>query len=218
MNLTRRDLLGVTTGFGLAAFAGGAILLGRGGTTETGTAEMTIEDILHDPDNPVLGNPNGELTIVEYFDYQCPYCRKLAPELRAVVKEDGKVRLVSKDWAILGPVSVYAAGLVLATRYQNKFIEAQDALISLNTKLTEQVARDTLAKAGINVDRTLADLQTNRDAIVAKLKQIDKQATAFGFRGTPSFIVGKFRIPGPISKEHFKLAIADARKVAAEKK
>ena len=132
------------------------------------------------------------------------------------MKEDGKVRLVSKDWPILGPVSVYAARLALATKYQNKFIEAHDALISLDTKLTEAVARDRLAKAGIDVDRAVADLQTNQDAIVAKLKQIDEQATAFGFNGTPSFIVGKFRIPGPITKEQFGLAIADARKAAAE--
>lgn len=211
---TRRAALGLV---------GGAMLLGvnRGALAATGTDQN--EDVLNealvlrDPDIPSSGNRNGDVTIVEYFDYQCPYCRKLAPDLRAVVKEDGNIRLVSKDWAILGPVSVYAAGLVLATRYQNKFLEAQDALISLNTKLTEQVARDTLAKAGIDVDRALADLQTNRTAVVDKLKQIDKQATAFGFNGTPSFIVGKFRIPGPISKEHFKLAIADARKAAAKK-
>jgi len=107
---------------------------------------------------------------------------------------------------------------VLATRYQNRFIAAQEAMIGLKTKLTESVARDELAKAGVDVDRALADLQTNRDAIAGKLKQIDRQATAFGFRGTPSFIVGKFRIPGPISKEHFKLAVADARKAATDKR
>ncbi|UGV25166.1 DsbA family protein [Rhodopseudomonas boonkerdii] len=206
------------------ALVGGAMLLGvdRRAMAAPGTDEddeiLKESLVLRDPDIPASGNPKGDITIVEYFDYQCPYCRKLAPDLRAVVKEDGNVRLVSKDWAILGPVSVYAAGLVLATRYQNRFIEAQDALISLNTKLTEQIARDTLAKTGIDVERALADLQTNRAAIAAKLKQIDKQATAFGFRGTPSFIVGKFRIPGPISKEHFKLAIADARKAVAERK
>lgn len=213
---TRRAALGL---------AGGALLLGLGASARAATGTDDDDDavlnealVLRDPEIPASGNPKGDITIVEYYDYQCPYCRKLAPDLRAVVKEDGNVRLVSKDWAILGPVSVYAAGLVLATRYQNKFLQAQEAMISLNTKLTEQLARDTLAKAGIDVDRTLKDLVTNRDAVVAKLKQIDKQATAFGFNGTPSFIVGKFRIPGPISKEHFKLAIADARKAAADKK
>ncbi len=212
---TRRAALGL---FGSAMLLGasGRAMAAAGADEDDEVLKESL--VLRDPELPASGNPKGDVTIIEYFDYQCPYCRKLAPDLRAVVKEDGNIRLVSKDWAILGPVSVYAAGLVLATRYQNKFIEAQEAMISLNTKLTEQVARDTLAKAGIDVDRALADLATNKDVIAAKLKQIDKQATAFGFRGTPSFIVGKFRIPGPISKEHFKLAIADARKAAAEKK
>jgi protein-disulfide isomerase len=212
---TRRAALGLF---------GGAMLLGASGKVLGASGGAKDEDVLNeaavlrDPDIPAAGNPKGDITIVEYFDYQCPYCRKIAPDLRALVKEDGKVRLVSKDWPILGPVSVYAARLVLAARYQNKFIEAQDALISLDTKLTEAVARDRLAKAGIGVDRAVADLQKNQDAIVAKLKQIDEQATAFGFNGTPSFIVGKFRIPGPITKEQFVLAIADARKAAAAKK
>lgn len=212
---TRRTALGLL---------GGAMLLGASRNALAAAGAAKSEDVLNealvlrDPDIPASGNPKGDITIVEYFDYQCPYCRKIAPDLRALVKEDGKVRLVSKDWAILGPVSVYAARLALATRYQNKFIEAQDALISLDTKLTEAIARDRLAKAGIDVDRAVADLQKNQDAIVAKLKQIDEQATAFGFNGTPSFIVGKFRIPGPITKEQFVLAIADARKAAAAKK
>ena len=220
----RPHLIAMPTRRAALGLVGGAMLLGVGAQARAATGADQDDEVLNeamvlrDPDIPASGNPKGDVTIVEYFDYQCPYCRKLAPELRAVVKEDGKVRLVSKDWAILGPVSVYAAGLVLATRAQNKFIQAQDAMIGLNTKLTEQLARDTLAKAGIDVDRALADLSANKDAIAAKLKQIDKQATAFGFKGTPSFIVGKFRIPGPISKDNFKLAIADARKAAAGKK
>ncbi|MES2029035.1 MAG: DsbA family protein [Pseudomonadota bacterium] len=222
---TRRTSNAATTRRAALGLFGGAVLLGASsGRVLAAAGAAKDQDILNeaavlrDPDIPAAGNPKGDITIVEFFDYQCPYCRKIAPDLRALVKEDGKVRLVSKDWPILGPVSVYAARLVLAARYQNKFIEAQDALISLDTRLTEAIARDRLAKAGIDVDRAVADLQKNQDAIVAKLKQIDEQATAFGFNGTPSFIVGKFRIPGPITKEQFVLAIADARKAAAAKK
>jgi protein-disulfide isomerase len=221
---TRHTSNAATTRRAALGLFGGAMLLGVSGKVLAAAGAAKEQDVLsealvlRDPDIPAAGNPKGDITIVEFFDYQCPYCRKIAPDLRALVKEDGKVRLVSKDWPILGPVSVYAARLVLAARYQNKFIEAQDALISLDTKLTEAIARDRLAKAGIDVDRAVADLQKNQDAIVAKLKQIDEQATAFGFNGTPSFIVGKFRIPGPITREQFVLAIADARKAAAAKK
>ncbi|MDB5518297.1 MAG: oxidoreductase, partial [Tardiphaga sp.] len=163
------------------------------------------------------GNADGNITIVEWFDYQCPYCRKLEPELQQAVKGDGKVRLVFKDWPILGPASVYASRLALATKFQGKFVEAHAALIGLDVKLTEPGARDRLAKAGIDVDRALADLETNRDAIAAVLKRSDTQATAFGFQGTPAFIIGKFRVPGPLTREQFGQAIADARKAAAKK-
>jgi protein-disulfide isomerase len=173
--------------------------------------------VLRDPDIPVAGNADGNITIVEWFDYQCPYCRKLEPELQQAVKDDGKVRLVFKDWPILGPASVYASRLALATKFQGKFIEAHAALISLDVKLTEPGARDRLAKAGIDVDRALADLVTNKDAIAAVLKRSDAQATAFGFQGTPAFIVGKFRVPGPLTREQFGQVIADARKAAAKK-
>jgi protein-disulfide isomerase len=173
--------------------------------------------VLRDPDIPVAGNADGNITIVEWFDYQCPYCRKLEPELQQAVKGDGKVRLVFKDWPILGPASVYASRLALATKFQGKFVEAHAALIGLDVKLTEPGARDRLAKAGIDVDRALADLETNRDAIAAVLKRSDTQATAFGFQGTPAFIIGKFRVPGPLTREQFGQAIADARKAAAKK-
>jgi protein-disulfide isomerase len=173
--------------------------------------------VLRDPDIPVAGNADGNITIVEWFDYQCPYCRKLEPELQQAVKGDGKVRLVFKDWPILGPASVYASRLALASKFQGKFVEAHAALIGLDVKLTEPGARDRLAKAGIDVDRALADLETNRDAIAAVLKRSDTQATAFGFQGTPAFIIGKFRVPGPLTREQFGQAIADARKAAAKK-
>jgi protein-disulfide isomerase len=80
--------------------------------------------VLRDPDIPVAGKADGDITIVEWFDYQCPYCRKLEPELQQAVKDDGKVRLVFKDWPILGPASVYASRLALATKFQGKFVEA----------------------------------------------------------------------------------------------
>jgi protein-disulfide isomerase len=213
-----------TTRRGALGLLGGAMLWGAHGAAWAAPGSDKDEDVLNeaavlrDPDIPVAGNAKGDITIVEYFDYQCPYCRKLAPELHAAVKDDGKVRLVLKDWPILGPVSVYASRLAMATKFQGKFVEAHDALIGLDVKLTESGVRERLAKAGIDVDRAIADLQTNQDAIAATLKRTDEQATAFGFKGTPAFIIGKFRVPGPLTKEQFGQAIADARKANAKKK
>ena len=211
--LSRRSALGLF---------GGAIWLGTGTSWAApggGKDEDVLNEaaVLRDPDIPAAGDAKGDITIVEYFDYQCPYCRKLAPELDAAVKQDGKVRLVLKDWPILGPVSVYASRLRMATKYQGKFVEAHDALIGGDSRLTEAVVRERLAKAGIDVDRAIADLQANQDAIAATLKRTDEQASAFGFNGTPAFIIGKFRVPGPLSKEQFGQAIADARKAIGKK-
>jgi protein-disulfide isomerase len=179
---------------------------------------LTEALVLRDPDIPVAGNPNGDITIVEYFDYQCPYCRKVEPELRQVVQDDGKVRLVLKDWPILGPVSVVASRMALASRYQDKFIQAHAAMIGVNSKLTEPRIRELLAGAGIDVDRLNRDLDANAKAIDAILARNNDQAAAFGFNGTPAFIVGKFRIPGALTMAQFDQAIADARKAAAARK
>lgn len=211
---SRRGALGLLGGAMLLGFDG-APVAARGSAGDDNVLNESA--VLRDPDIPVAGNPSGDVTIVEYFDYQCPYCRKLEPDLRAAVNDDGEVKLVFKDWPILGPASVYTARLVLATRYQNKFIEAHDALIRLDVRLTEANARDRLAKAGIDVPRAIRDLQANQETIVATLKRTDEQATAFGFNGTPAFIIGKFRVPGPLTKEQFGHAIADARKATANR-
>ncbi len=175
---------------------------------------LSKDAVLRDAENPVLGNPQGDITIVEYFDYQCPFCKKISPVLDQVVNEDKKVRLVLKDWPILGDPSGYAARLVLAAKYQNKYEAAHRALIGKVGRLTESVIDETLTQAGVDVARAKADLATNKAAIDALLKRNNEQAEAFGFRGTPAFVVGTFRVPGGLTAEQFKLAIGDARKAA----
>jgi protein-disulfide isomerase len=210
---TRREALGL--------LGAGALLLGvaPGSALGQGDDETVLTEalVLRDPDIPAAGNIDGDITIVEYFDYQCPYCRKLEPELRQVVQDDGKVRLVLKDWPILGPVSVIAARMALASKFQDKYIQAHEALIGVNSKLTEPRMRELLAGAGIDVDRLDRDLVTNTKAIDAIIARNSDQATAFGFKGTPSFIVGKFRVPGILTMAEFDQVIADARKAKASK-
>jgi protein-disulfide isomerase len=203
---TRRQALGL--------FGAGVALLGAGVARAEDNEEKVLTEalVLRDPDIPVAGNPNGDITIVEWFDYNCPYCRKLEPELRQVVQDDGKVRLVLKDWPILGPVSTVAARMALAAKYQDKFVQAHDAMIGVSSKLTEPRIRELLAGAGIDVDRLDRDLAANAKAVDAILARNNEQAEAFGFRGTPSFIVGKFRVPGALSMAEFERVIADARK------
>jgi len=180
----------------------------------TASDVLSKDAVLRDAEIPVLGNPQGDITIVEYFDYQCPYCKKISPVVDQVVREDGKVRRVLKDWPILGDPSGYAARLVLASKYQNKYETAHRALMSKVGRLTESVIDETLAQAGVDVAKAKTDLAANKAAIDALLKRNNAQAEAFGFRGTPAFVVGTFRVPGGLTAEQFKLAIADARKAA----
>lgn len=198
-------------------------LLGAGATLgalrSPASAQAGVEPseaaVLRDPEVPVGGNADGDIAIVEWFDYQCPYCRKLEPELRQVVQDDGKVRLVWKDWPILGPVSLVAARMALACKYQSKYDAAHDAMLSVNSKLTEGKIDEVLAGAGIDVDRAKRDLAANEKAITAILARNNAQAEGLAFRGTPSFIVGKFRVPGALTMDEFAQVIADARKARA---
>ena len=215
-NATRRETLRALGGAGAAMFGLG-IAPGSALADSNDETVLTEALVLRDPDIPVGGNANGDITIVEYFDYNCPYCRKIEPELRQVVQDDGKVRLVLKDWPVLGPVSVTAARMALASKFQDKYLQAHEALIGVNSKLTEPRIGELLTSAGIDVDRLNRDLVTNAKAIDAILARNDDQARAFGFRGTPSFIVGKFRVGGILTMAQFGQVIADARKAAANK-
>ena len=212
IRLNRRGLL---RSLGLSALGISAMGMPARAQSEEVLTEALV---LRDPDIPVAGNAAGDISIVEYFDYQCPYCRKVEPELRQVVHEDGKVRLVWKDWPILGPMSVTAARMAQASKYQDKFIEAHEALIAINSKLTEARIREALVGGGIDIDRLDRDLATHASDIDATLGRNNDQATAFEFRGTPAFIVGKFRVPGVLTMAQFTQVIADARKAAATKK
>lgn len=217
-DLSRRralTVLGVVAsgaGFGLPAARA------AGGNSAPDDAVLSEAAVLRDPAIPAAGNRDGDVTIVEYFDYQCPYCRKIEPELQQVAQDDGHVRLVFKNWPILGGASVYAARVALAAGYQDKYVAAHEALIGLNSRLTEAKARELLAGAGIDVARATRDLDARATDIDAVLARNNDQAKAFGFRGTPSFIIGKFRVPGILTMAQFEQAIADARAAAKAKK
>jgi protein-disulfide isomerase len=122
------------------------------------------------------------------------------------------VRLVYKLWPIFGPASVYSAQMTLASRAQGKFVQAYDALMTSPSRVTEGSTDKTLAAIGVDVNRAKQDLQKNVKEIGAILKRHHTQAEGLGFQGTPSFIIGKFRLFGAREEEVFKQAIADARK------
>jgi protein-disulfide isomerase len=172
---------------------------------------LTSEAVLHDPRIPADGNPNGDLTIVEYFDYRCLSCKQVNSVLQNIALQDEHVRLVFKDWPVFGGVSIYMARVALAAKFQNKFLEAHNALISLRGTPSETNVLASLAEAGIDMSRLQRDLSIHQKEIDAILANNQQQAAAFGFEGTPSFIIEQFRVPAVFNTRDFKKFIAEAR-------
>jgi protein-disulfide isomerase len=174
-------------------------------------AEVTKDQILNDPDAPVSGNPKGDVTIVAFFDYNCPYCKKSAPDLERIVREDAKIRLVYKDWPILTEASVYGAQLALAAKYQGKYETVHLALMGIPG---HRVGREEMAEAvrasDIDRDRLNRDLAAHAADIAALLKRNLAQADALGLRGTPTFLIGPF-MSSTLDYAGFKQVVADAR-------
>jgi len=180
-------------------------------------ADTTRDAILNDPAAPVAGNPKGDLTIVTFFDYNCPFCKKAEPNLERLVKADGKIRLVYKDWPILTEASVTGAQLVLAAKYQGKYDVAHQALMSIpGMKISAEQMREAIRASGIDMDRMDADLKAHADEITALLQRNLAQAESLGLQGTPAYIVGQYKVTSALNYDGFKRVVADARAVAAK--
>ena len=173
--------------------------------------EMDVEAILNDPDAPVSGNPKGDVTIVAFLDYNCPFCKKSAPDLERIVKTDGKIRLVYKDWPVLSDASVYGAQLALAAKYQGRYDTAHKALMGISgRRVTKETMLAAVKASGIDMTRLQADLTANSEAITTLLKRNLAQAESIGLQGTPAYLVGPFRTSA-LDYEGFKQVVADAR-------
>jgi protein-disulfide isomerase len=172
------------------------------------------KDLLEDPSAPVLGNPKGDVTLVEFFDYRCPYCRQMEPWLQTLIKEDPGVRLVQKQFPILGPTSVYAAHVALAAMKQGKHTAFHDALMAKEGKIDERdIHEDLILQAaesvGLDMDRMKADMKS--PDVEAEIQRSVQIAKSLGLTGTPAFVVGKELLPGATDLETLKSMVDDAR-------
>ncbi|GAC1502823.1 MAG: DsbA family protein [Steroidobacteraceae bacterium] len=175
-------------------------------------ADTSAEAIQNDPATPIAGNPIGDLTIVTFFDYNCPFCKKAEPALAQVVKEDGHIRLVYKDWPILTKASSYGAQLALAAKYQGKYDAVHAALMSIpGPKIPEDQMLAAIRKSGVDMDKLDADLKTHADEIAALLRRNLAQADSLGLQGTPAYLVGHYKVTSALTYDGFKRAVADAR-------
>lgn len=175
----------------------------------TAVISQRHDEIFNDPSSPVGANPNGDATLVEFFDYNCPYCRQATPMLDKLEQEDKGMRLVFKEYPILGPGSVFAARAALASRKQGKYLAFHKAMMAYEGRITEDSSLEVAANVGLDVERLKQDMAD--PAIDEIIKRNVALAQALRISGTPSFVVGKEIVRGLTDASSLKRLIASAR-------
>ncbi len=168
------------------------------------------DELAFDPGSPVLGNSAGDVTVVEFFDYRCPYCKRTAPVVDQLVKEDGRIRRVMKEFPILGPESLFASKVALAAKAQDKYEPMHRLLIAAKGALDQETVLKLAKEAGLDMARLKRDI--NDPAIDEALKKNRDLASQLEITGTPAFIIGKEFVPGAAELDTFKTIVARARK------
>jgi protein-disulfide isomerase len=190
------------------------ILQQRQRAAEAATLKRTIaeriDDILNDPAAPVGGNPSGDVTVVEFFDYNCPYCRRVAPTVVDLEEADPGVRLVYKEFPILGPGSQFAARAALASRRQGKYVAFHNALMQATEQVTEETVMEVAREVGLDLEQLRVDMQ--EAAIQQAIARNLQLADALGITGTPSFIIGEEVVPGAVDLRMLQSLVARARR------
>jgi len=171
-----------------------------------------LKQMLKNPGTPAVGSAKPDVIIVEYFDYNCPYCKKLVPVLNALLSQDHKVAILYKEWPILGDMSMYGAVSALAAGWQGKYLVAHDALIGGPRLAQTDQVDGFLQIAGIDIDRLKKDRTAHAAEIAALLARNDEEAGALTLKGTPGLIVGRQLVPGIVDLPALKELIATSRR------
>ncbi|MBH0189974.1 MAG: DsbA family protein [Nitrospira sp.] len=165
-------------------------------------------ELLHDPTSPVSGNPKGDITVVEFYDYRCGYCKKAASAVTELQQVDPRVRVVYKDFPILGEPSELAAKAALASQAQGKHQVFHEALFASHAEMTKEEILKIAARVGLDAKRLEADMANPQwQAAIEKNRAF---AQELGISGTPAFIVGTELVPGALDLSGLKELIARA--------
>lgn len=167
-------------------------------------------DIRRDPGSPVGGNPNGDVVLVEFFDYRCGVCKRVHPIVAKLIETDKKIRRVYKEWPILGPESVFASRAALASRKQGKYLAFHNALMAASGALNPSSIITLAAKVGLNVKQLRRDMENPE--IDAVLKRNFELADALKLKGTPSFVIGDELVRGGRELNNLRMIVAHQRK------
>ena len=198
-------LLALLVGLAAASPALAQAQLGR--ITEAGKSR-----ILARPASPFAGSANADLTVVEYLDFNCPYCKKAAATLQQLMAAEPRIRVLYKDWPIFGGVSDFAARATLAANYQGRYLAAHNILIDTPTRLaSEAQVRERLAFAGVDLAQLDKDLKAHDEFIELVIARNGQEAQAIGFTGTPGMVVGEVVVPGALSLDDLRQIIKVSR-------
>jgi protein-disulfide isomerase len=162
-----------------------------------------------DPNAPVIGNPDGDVTVVEFFDYNCGYCRRTFNDVHTLISDDTNVRVVMREWPILGEESVYAARAALASRVQGKYEEFHNALMSYEGRANETSVGIIAVELGIDIEQLKRDMEAPE--VVAHIQTSMQLTQALNLNGTPAFIFGEQLVPGAIELEQMQALVTQTR-------
>jgi protein-disulfide isomerase len=185
---------------------------------EAGRAAMVAQAnaLFRDAAAPTRGNPRGDVTIVEFFDARCGFCKQLHPSLEALIRRDGNVRVVMMDLPVLGPTSVQAARALLAAHRQGRYAALQDALLTHRGEPTEPVLRDLAQRIGLDWARLRRDMDD--PAIARRIEANTRLAQSLGIQGTPALVIagpagpaGATLVPGAVDLAQLERLVAEAR-------
>jgi protein-disulfide isomerase len=165
-------------------------------------------ELLSDADSPQAGKADASLAVVQFFDYNCGYCRRVSPVIDQLLRDNSQLRVIFKEFPILGPESEFAARAALAAQKQGKYMEFHRELMGLSSKATPTAVEETARKAGLNIDRLLADMKSAE--IQGVLDRNRQLGSTIGVQATPSFVIGNELVSGALDPARLRTLIARA--------
>lgn len=170
---------------------------------------QNADQIFRDKADFVAGNPNGNVTMVEFFDYNCPWCKKDFPDVMSLIETDKELKVVLKEFPILGPDSEYAAQAAIAAGKQGKYFEMHKAMYQHEGRLTKESVDEIAAAQGLDMERLKKDMNDPETAeIIARNRNL---AQSLAINGTPAFIIDDTLVPGYLPKAELAAAINEVR-------
>ncbi|MDA8252078.1 MAG: DsbA family protein [Rhodospirillales bacterium] len=172
--------------------------------------DLANEDIFHDPAAPVLGNAQGDVTLVEFFDYRCPYCRMMAPRLATLIAKDRGLRLVMKEYPVLSRESIIAAKVALVAARHGVYAPFHAAMYALTGPFDEPKVMQVAQSVGLAPD--VARREMDDPALTSELRRNLALGRILGINGTPAFVIGSGILPGAVGIEDLEKVIAAQRR------